>query len=78
MFGSASYTNGTWVVSGGGTDICFSDQLHFVWKPVTGDGMISARLTQLEYAPNAQAGLMYRSDSSAGAVEVAVLGTASN
>src|SRR5581483_1133040 len=39
LAGSASYTNGIWSISAGGTDICSSDQLHFAWKPLSGDAV---------------------------------------
>ncbi|MGA2862971.1 MAG: lamin tail domain-containing protein [Verrucomicrobiota bacterium] len=78
LAGAASFTAGLWTLSGGGTDICTYDQLHFASKLVTGDGLLVARVESLQNAPAAQAGVMFRNDLSAGALEVAVLVTASS
>jgi endonuclease/exonuclease/phosphatase family metal-dependent hydrolase len=46
--GGASLTNGTFTVSGGGTDIWdTSDAFHYVFQPLSGDGEIVANLTAL-------------------------------
>jgi hypothetical protein len=78
LLGSADYSNGTWTVSGGGTDICAYDQLHFAWKPIGGDAVISAEVISVQNAPSAQAGVMFRNDTTAGGIEAAVLATAAS
>ncbi|MGO8929000.1 MAG: lamin tail domain-containing protein [Limisphaerales bacterium] len=77
LAGSADSTNGAWTISASGTDICLSDQLHFAWKTIVGDGVISAKVTNTQTATG-QAGVMFRSDTTTGAMEAAVLATASN
>ena len=53
---------GTWTIQGGGGDIWgTSDQFHFVWEPLVGDGTVSARVvTQGDTDPWAKAGVMLR------------------
>ncbi len=49
--GSASFSNGTFTVSGGGAIYPYggtSDGLHFVFQPLSGDGTISARVVSLQ------------------------------
>ena len=75
--GSATYSNGLWTVSGGGTDICRFDQLHLAWMPVTGDGQVVGRVESVQGPASAQAGLMLRNGVEAGGLEAAVLTTAS-
>src|SRR5262249_7261901 len=42
---SQSLDNGIWTVQGAGSDIWdTSDQFHFIWQPLTGDGTLSARV----------------------------------
>ncbi|HTL18929.1 MAG TPA: lamin tail domain-containing protein, partial [Patescibacteria group bacterium] len=73
--GSANYNNGTWTISGGGTDICSSDQLHFAWKPLSGDAVITAQVLNLANAPSGQAGIMIRNDLTPGSLEASMLTT---
>ena len=73
LFGSADYAAGAWTLYGSGGDICSSDQLHFAWTWMNGDGAISARVTDLRNVPLAQAGIMVRSDTTSGGIEVALL-----
>ncbi|PYX58507.1 MAG: hypothetical protein DMG76_08590, partial [Acidobacteria bacterium] len=59
--GSASYANGTFTVKASGAQISgTSDQMHFVYQPLSGDGTIVARAvsTQGGYWP--QIGVMIR------------------
>lgn len=66
--GSGSYSGGTWTVTGGGTDIWThgSEAFHYVWKQVTGDFSIIARVVSVQSThPTAKAGLMVRSDLNA-------------
>jgi hypothetical protein len=60
--GGATYTNGTFTVTGGGLDIWGSaDAFHYVSRPLAGDGEIVARVTTLQNTHvNAKAGVMMR------------------
>ncbi len=78
LAGSASYNNGTWSVSGGGKDVCSSDQSHFVYKPLSGDATITAQVVNLANAPFGEAGVILRNDLTQGAIEVSVLATTNN
>ena len=78
LAGAASYSNGTWTISAGGTDICSSDQLHFDWKPLSGDAVITAQILGLANSPQAQAGVMLRNDLALDSLEVSVLATTNN
>ncbi|WP_159455924.1 RICIN domain-containing protein [Chitinophaga eiseniae] len=63
--GSSSYTNNVWTVRGSGTDIWThaADGFHFVYKEVTGNCSIIARVDSVGgTAANARAGVMIRSD----------------
>lgn len=70
--GSASYSNGTFAVSGAGsgTMITTSDSFHFVYQPLNGDGTIVARLLTVQGSSAAQAGIMIRETLSSGANHV--------
>ena len=49
--GSATYSNGAFTVTGSGAGIWNgSDQFHFVYQPLTGDGTIVARVVSLQGA----------------------------
>lgn len=60
--GSASYSSGTFTVSGAGADIWNSaDAFRFVYTPMTGDGSIVADVTSVQYVANwTKAGVMMR------------------
>src|SRR5579859_1642975 len=75
LAGSATYTNGVWTILGGGSDVCTSDQLHFAWKPISGDATITAQVLSLAGAPSGQAGISFRNDSTKGTLEASVLTT---
>ncbi|OQP60506.1 hypothetical protein A3860_33110 [Niastella vici] len=65
--GSSSYNNNVWTVKGSG-DIWThgADALHFVYKEVTGNCSIIAKVESVEgTAANAKAGVMIRSDLTA-------------
>jgi hypothetical protein len=66
--GSASFSNGTFTVQGGGTQIYGSaDAFHFVYQPLSGDGTIIARLVSLQGGSGSvAAGVMLREMLSAG------------
>jgi fibronectin type 3 domain-containing protein/regulation of enolase protein 1 (concanavalin A-like superfamily) len=66
--GSSSYSNNIWTVTGGGTEILThaADGFHFVYKEVTGNCSIIAKVETVGgTALNARAGLMIRSDLTA-------------
>lgn len=66
--GSSAYNNNVWTVKGSGTNISThaADGVHFVYKEVTGNCSIIARVESLDStAANARAGLMIRSDLTA-------------
>lgn len=66
--GSSSYGNNLWTVTGGGTEILThaADGFHFVYKEVTGNCSIIAKVETVGgTALNARAGLMLRSDLTA-------------
>jgi len=67
--GSASYSNGTFAVSGAGsgTMITSADSFHFVYQPLNGDGTIVARVLSVQGSSAAQAGIMIREMLSPGA-----------
>jgi regulation of enolase protein 1 (concanavalin A-like superfamily) len=62
LAGSASYSSGTFTVSGSGADIWgTADAFHFVHQSLTGDGEIRARVTAVQNTdPWAKAGVMIR------------------
>jgi hypothetical protein len=78
--GSASATNGAWTVAGGGADIWgTTDQFNYVYEPFSGDGTLTALVSsQQNTDPWAKAGIMFRNDTSSGAMHVAVLATPGN
>jgi regulation of enolase protein 1 (concanavalin A-like superfamily) len=67
--GSASYSNGTFAVSGAGsgTMITSADSFHFVYQPLNGDGTIVARVLTVQGSSAAQAGIMVRETLGTGA-----------
>jgi regulation of enolase protein 1 (concanavalin A-like superfamily) len=78
--GSAGDTNGGWTVTGGGADIWGSaDQFNFASESVTGDGTIIAEVLTVQNADPgsgwSKAGIMFRNDSTAGAINAAVVAT---
>jgi hypothetical protein len=77
LAGSTLWSNGTWTISASGIDICNYDQLHFAWMPISGDSVISAKVTSIQTA-SGQAGIMFRNDTTFGSVEAAVLATTNN
>src|SRR5207244_13249500 len=69
LAGSDSLSNGIWTISGSGTDIGgTADQFHFVWQPLTADGLLSGQvLTQTNTISHARAGVMLRQSHVPGA-----------
>ena len=78
--GGEGMSNGTWTVSGGGTDIWDTeDQFHYVFKSVPGDAMASARFTsQTNTNEWAKAGVMLRQSTDPGSPYYAFEVTPSN
>jgi YD repeat-containing protein len=71
LTGSASYANGTFTVKGSGADIFgTSDQFHFVFQPLSGDGAIVARVVSLQGGGGNKAGVMIRETLNSGSTEV--------
>jgi len=64
-----SLVNDTWTVAGGGGDIWgTSDQFHYVWQTVAGNGTASAHVTsQTVTGSSAKAGVMFRASTDPGA-----------
>jgi hypothetical protein len=62
--GSATLTSGTFSVTGSGADIWdASDQFHFVYQPLNGDGEIVVRVATLQHIDGwTKAGVMIRQD----------------
>src|ERR1039458_10796074 len=77
LVGSAGYTNGNWTVAGGGADIWgASDQFNYASTSMGGDGTMIAQVTSVQNTdPWAKAGLMFRNDTTAGSVNVSIVGT---
>src|SRR6185437_13549874 len=49
LAGSAAYTNGSWTIKGGGSDIWNgADQFNFASTIINGDGTIIAEVTSLQ------------------------------
>ena len=67
--GSASYANGTFTVKGSGADISgTSDEFHYVYQPLAGNGVITARVSSLTNTnASAKAGVMIRETLNANA-----------
>ena len=78
--GSYSETSGTYTVNGGGTDINgTSDKFQFVYKSLTGDGSIIARVINVEDTDSwAKAGVMFRNALTAGSANAFVAITPDN
>ena len=67
--GSASYSSGVFNTTASGNDIwSTADNFHFVYQPLNGDGVITARINALSPVnPWAKAGVMIRESLAAGA-----------
>ena len=75
--GSATFSGGTFTVTGGGTGIGgTADAMQFAYQSLVGDGSIIARLTNVQenpYGMNTQAAVMIRETLNADAAEASVL-----
>ena len=78
--GSASYSAGNWSVSGGGGDIWnTADQFNFCYTNSTASAVIMVRITSVEETdPWAKAGVMFRDDTTAGAMFAMAVATPGN
>lgn len=72
--GSATYSSGVFTVSGSGTGMTSgaSDEFHFVYQPLAGDGTLVARILSVQ-GSSAQAGVMIRETLNANATDASVL-----
>ena len=80
MKGSASFSNGTYTILAGGTDIWnTADQFNYVYQQVTGDVDVKARVASLTNTDLwAKAGVMVRASLSAGAAHASMFITPGN
>ena len=78
--GAATYTSGVFTVDGSGQDIWdSSDEFHYVYQTLDGDGEIVARVASLERThPWAKGGVMIRETLDAGAKHALMAGTPDN
>ena len=78
--GSASFSNGTYTILAGGTDIWnTADQFNYVYQQVTGDVDVKARVASLTNTDLwAKAGVMVRASLSAGAAHASMFITPGN
>jgi hypothetical protein len=78
--GSASASGSTWTVSGSGVDPSeASDRYHYVYRTLTGDGIIAARVaTQQNSNGWERASVMIRSTLAPGSPNASMLVTAAN
>src|SRR5437762_8742438 len=78
--GSATYSSGKYTINAGGTDIWnTSDQFHYVYQPLSGDGVVTARVAGLGNSNAwAKAGVMVRETLAANARHADALVTGGN
>ncbi len=78
--GNASYSNGTFTIEGDGSDIWgTSDQFHYVYQSLSGDGEIEARVASLENTNAwAKAGVMIRESLTGGSTHAMMVVTVGN
>jgi regulation of enolase protein 1 (concanavalin A-like superfamily) len=77
--GRSTYSSGTFTITGSGSDIRgTSDQFHFVYRPVTGDVEIVARIASITTQAHrwAKAGVMIRESLTAESRHVMMVGSA--
>ncbi len=74
------FSNGAWTIWGGGSDIYgTSDQFHFVYQPLAGNGDLATQITsQLNSSSYAKAGVMMRADTTTGSAYYGALLTPAN
>jgi regulation of enolase protein 1 (concanavalin A-like superfamily) len=78
--GSASFANPTFTVVGSGINIGgTSDQFHFVYQPLSGDGEIVARITGVQNTtPESKGGIMIRESLAPNATNASMVITGGN
>ncbi len=78
--GFATDTNGGWTVGGSGNDIWNNaDQFNLASETVSGDGSMVAQVLSIQSSDAwSKAGVMFRNDTTAGSVNVAVVATIGN
>lgn len=79
--GSASESGGVWTIAADGTDIWgASDQMHFVWIPVSGNAVVTCRVTDVGTGTNnwAKGGVMIRETLNANSKNACVMITPSS
>jgi len=78
--GSASYSSGTFTVNASGTDIeGTSDQFHYVYQPLNGDGTVIARVASITNSnPWAKGGVMIRESLAANSTHAMMVLTPGN
>ncbi len=78
--GSAGFVNGSYVVSGSGTDIAgTSDSFRFVYQQLSGNVQLTARVTSLGVTnTGSKAGVMLRSSLAANSIEAGMFLTANS
>ena len=80
LVGSQTLSGNVWNLNGAGGDVWdYSDEFHYVWQQVSGDGSVSAQITsQTNTDAWAKAGVMLRVDTGASAIYYAALVTPAN
>ncbi len=80
IVGDQSLSAGTWTLKGAGKDIANNfDQFHFVWKSLSANGGVSARVvTQTNTNASAKAGVMLRQSTSGDSAYYAAFVTPGN
>ena len=80
LFGTATYSGGTFTVKGAGSDIqSTADQFHFVYQPLNGDGTIVARVASVQKTHVwAKGGVMIRESLAANSRNAFMLVSASS
>ncbi len=77
--GNADYVDGRWTISAGGSGVCSAGRFHFAWVDNSEASGITARLESVTGGDFfSQAGVMFRENATAGAVQAMLLATASN
>ncbi len=78
--GSASYSSGQFTINASGNDIWNnSDQFHYVYQPLTGDGQIQARVMALSATDAwAKAAVMIRASLAANSAHAMMIATPGN
>lgn len=80
VIGSATYSSGTFTVSGAGSDIWdISDSFRYVYQDLVGNGMITAKVnSQTNTDPWAKAGVMIRETTAANSKHAMMIVSPSN